>query len=48
MTLAWSPDGTQVAYVGTGAFHVLDVGQRSVKVCAEGDNFFFGDLVWLR
>lgn len=45
---AWSPDGTRLAYVGTGAFFVLTVADQSVKVCAQGQSFFFGDLLWLR
>lgn len=45
---AWSPDGTRIAYVGTGGFFVLTVADRSVKVCAQSQDFFFGDLLWLR
>jgi Tol biopolymer transport system component len=48
VTPAWSPDGSRVAFVATGALHVLNVQARSTNVCAEGDNFFFGDLLWLR
>ena len=45
---AWSPDGTQVAYVGVGGFFVLSLGTQNVKTLAQGQDFFFGDLVWLR
>jgi len=45
---AWSPDGKRVAYVGTGAFFTVDAASREVKTCAQGQDFFFGDLLWLR
>ena len=45
---AWSPDGTRVAYVGTGGFFVLDVTTQTTRTVAQGQDFFFGDLVWLR
>lgn len=45
---AWSPDGTQIAYVGTGAFFVLTVANGNVRTLAQGQDFFFGDLVWLK
>ncbi len=45
---AWSPDGTKIAYVGTGGFFVLDVQSGSTHTIANGQDFFFGDLVWLR
>ena len=45
---AWSPDGTQVAYVGTGAFFVLTLANGNVRTLAQGQDFFFGDLVWLK
>ncbi len=45
---AWSPNGTQVAYVGTGAFFVLTLANGSVRTLAQGQDFFFGDLVWLK
>ena len=45
---AWSPDGTRLAYVGTGAFFTMTVGQQDARVCAQGQDFFFGDLLWLR
>ena len=45
---AWSPDGTQVAYVGVGGFFVLNLGTQNVRTLAQGQDFFFGDLVWLR
>jgi Tol biopolymer transport system component len=45
---AWSLDGTRIAYVSTGAFFVLSLKDGSVKTLASGDNFFFGDIVWLK
>ena len=45
---AWSPDGSKVAYVGTGGFFVLDVATQATHTVAQGQDFFFGDLVWLR
>jgi len=45
---AWSPNGTQVAYVGTGAFFVLTLANGNVRTLAQGQDFFFGDLVWLK
>ncbi len=45
---AWSPDGTRIAYVGTGGFFVLDVKTGSTRTIANGQDFFFGDLVWLK
>jgi Tol biopolymer transport system component len=45
---AWSPDGKRIAYVGSGGFFVLDVASQSTRTIAQGQDFFFGDLVWLR
>jgi Tol biopolymer transport system component len=45
---AWSPDGTQIAYVGTGAFFVVTVANGNVRTLAQGGDFFFGDLLWLK
>jgi WD40 repeat protein len=45
---AWSPDGSQVAYVGTGAFFVLTLANGSARTLAQGQDFFFGDLVWVK
>jgi Tol biopolymer transport system component len=45
---AWSPDGTQIAYVGTGAFFVLTLANGNLRTLAQGQDFFFGDLVWLK
>lgn len=45
---AWSPDGKRIAYVGTGAFFTVEVASREVQTCAQGRDFFFGDLLWLR
>ncbi|MEX2045992.1 MAG: hypothetical protein WEE03_02435 [Chloroflexota bacterium] len=45
---AWSPDGTKIAYVGQGGFFVLDLATGVARTVAEGQDFFFGDLVWLR
>jgi Tol biopolymer transport system component len=45
---AWSPDGTQIAYVGTGGFFILTVATGNVRTLAQGQDFFFGDLVWVK
>jgi Tol biopolymer transport system component len=45
---AWSPNGTQVAYVGTGAFFVLTLASGNIRTLAQGQDFFFGDLVWVK
>jgi Tol biopolymer transport system component len=45
---AWSPDGARIAYVGSGGFFVLDVKAETTRTIANGQDFFFGDLVWIR
>ena len=45
---AWSPDGSRIAFVGTGGFFVLDVKAQTTRTVAQGQDFFFGDLVWLK
>ena len=45
---AWSPDGSRVAYVGSGGFFVLDVKAQTTRTVAQGQEFFFGDLVWIK
>lgn len=45
---AWSPDGTRIAYVGSGGFFVLDVKAQTTHTVAQGQDFFFGDLLWLK
>ena len=45
---AWSPDGSQVAYVGTGAFFVFTLANGNLRTLAKGQDFFFGDLLWLK
>jgi len=45
---AWSPDGSQVAYVGTGAFFVFTLANGNLRTLAQGQDFFFGDLLWLK
>jgi hypothetical protein len=45
---AWSPNGSELAYVGTGAFFVLTVTSGNVRTLAQGQDFFFGDLVWVK
>jgi Tol biopolymer transport system component len=45
---AWSPDGTKVAYVGQGGFFVLDLKTGVARTVAQGQDFFFGDLLWLK
>lgn len=45
---AWSPDGTRIAYVGQGGFFALDVQSGVARTVAQGQDFFFGDLLWLK
>lgn len=45
---AWSPDGTRIAYVGTGAFFVLDLASEQIQTCAQGEDFLIGDVLWLK
>ena len=45
---AWSPSGDRLAYVGTGAFFLVTVATQDTQTCAQGQDFFFGDLLWLR
>ena len=45
---AWSPDGSRVAYVGQGGFFILDVKTGVARTVAQGQDFFFGDLLWLK
>lgn len=44
----WSLDGSRIAYVSTGAFFEMSLRDFAVKTVASGDNFFFGDLTWLK
>lgn len=45
---AWSPDGARIAFISAGALSVLTVADGGVRQLARGENFFFGDLLWLR
>ena len=45
---AWSPDGSKVGFIGIGAFFVVTLASGTITTIAEGDNFFFGDLLWLK
>lgn len=45
---AWSPDGTRIAYVGSGGFFVLDAKTQTTHTVAQGQDFFFGDLLWIK
>ena len=45
---AFSPDGSKLAYVGIGQFVIMTLADQSTKVCAQGEQFFFGDPIWLR
>lgn len=48
VTPAWSPDGLRLAYIGTGAFFSVTIADRSVKSLAQSNDFFFGDLLWIK
>lgn len=48
VTPAWSPDGMRLAYIGTGAFYTLTLADGAVKSLAQGNDFFFGDLLWIK
>ncbi len=45
---AWSLDGSRLAFVSTGGFFEMSMSDFSVKTLASGQNFFFGDIVWLK
>ena len=45
---AWSRDGSRIAYISTGAFFVLTVKDGAVRTLASGQDFFFGDIAWLK
>ncbi|HEV8228669.1 MAG TPA: hypothetical protein VGQ86_01835 [Candidatus Limnocylindria bacterium] len=45
---AWSPDGSKIAYVGQGGFFVLDPKTGVIRTVAQGQDFFFGDLLWVK
>ena len=45
---AWSPDGARIAYVGQGGFFIVDVKALTARTVAQSQDFFFGDLVWLK
>jgi Tol biopolymer transport system component len=45
---AWSPNGTEIAYVVSGAFVVLTLANGNIRTLAQGQDFFFGDLVWVK
>ena len=45
---AWSPDGSKIIYISGGALSILTIADGKVQQLQRGDNFFFGDLVWLK
>lgn len=45
---SWSRDGSRIAYISTGAFFVLTVKDGAVRTLASGQDFFFGDIAWLK
>ena len=45
---AWSLDGSRIAYVSTGGFFEMSMSDLSIKTLASGQNFFFGDIAWLK
>ncbi len=44
----WSPDGKRLAYVGVGSFTIMTLADQKTQVCAQGEQFFFGDPIWVR
>jgi Tol biopolymer transport system component len=45
---AWSLDGSRLAYVSTGGFFEMSLKDGAIKTLASGQNFFFGDIAWLK
>jgi Tol biopolymer transport system component len=45
---AWSPNGAEIVYAGSGGLFVITVATGAVRTLAQGETFFFGSLVWLR
>ena len=45
---AWSLDGRRIAYVSTGGFFEMSATDFSIRTLASGQNFFFGDITWLK
>lgn len=45
---SWSRDGSRIAYISTGAFFVLTVKDGAIRTLASGQDFFFGDIAWLK
>lgn len=45
---AWSPDSTKLAYVGVGTFTIMTLADQKATVCAQGEQFFFGDPLWVK
>jgi Tol biopolymer transport system component len=45
---AWSPNGKEVAFVGTGSFSILTLANGKLRTLGQGQEFFFGDLLWLK
>lgn len=45
---AWSPDGTKITYVSGMAMHVLDVASGQVTDLISGENYGYGELIWMR
>ena len=45
---AWSPDGTKITYVSGMAMHVLDVASGKVTDLISGENYGYGELIWMK
>ncbi len=45
---AWSPDASQIAFIGLGALNILDVRDGTLRQLNRGNDFFFGDIVWVK
>lgn len=45
---AWSPNGKEVAYVVSGGFFVVTLANGNIRTLAQGQDFFFGDVVWVK
>lgn len=47
-TPTWSPDGSRLIFVTTGAIQVLTLADGKVDKLTSGDTFFFGSMAWIK